>query len=271
MSLARAARPPELLPRMPAADLRPRSVTELVDAAFTLYRRQPGQYVLAAALAYLPYLVPAVILGGGPASATGVVSALLLLPVSVVSNALMSAAVMQLGAGAYLGEATDFATVVRRSLRLAPRVVAAAVFNGVLVSLGLLALLVPAVWVYARNFAVVPAVVLEGRGVADAFARSGVLSAGRKRHVLNTLGLVWLVYWILLLGLGALSVLLTAVSPILTTLASTALTVVAYPVVGLTETVLYYDARIRGEGFDLERLEQALAAHVPPTPVVPTA
>jgi hypothetical protein len=35
---------------------------------------------------------------------------------------------------------------------------------------------------------------------------------------------------------------------------STALSVVVGPILGITETVLYYDLRIRREGFDLEYL-----------------
>jgi hypothetical protein len=37
----------------------------------------------------------------------------------------------------------------------------------------------------------------------------------------------------------------------------TAVSVVVYPLFGLTETLLYYDARIRKEGFDVEYLAGA--------------
>src|SRR5512142_2767216 len=38
-------------------DLRPRSSTEIVDAAFQLFRRNPTQLILASALVYVPWLV----------------------------------------------------------------------------------------------------------------------------------------------------------------------------------------------------------------------
>ena len=47
-------------------------------------------------------------------------------------------------------------------------------------------------------------------------------------------------------------------SQVITTLLSTIVTIVIYPVIALTEMVLYYDARIRSEGFDLERMAQEL-------------
>jgi hypothetical protein len=37
--------------------LRPRSATELVDATFQVFRRAPVQFIVAAALVYVPWLV----------------------------------------------------------------------------------------------------------------------------------------------------------------------------------------------------------------------
>ena len=39
---------------------------------------------------------------------------------------------------------------------------------------------------------------------------------------------------------------------------ATALTIVVYPILGITETVLYFDTRIRNEGFDVEYLAGAV-------------
>ena len=48
-------------------------------------------------------------------------------------------------------------------------------------------------------------------------------------------------------------------------------TVVAYPVVALTEMLLYYDVRIRSEGFDLERMVTSLAGAPAPSTVPPAS
>ncbi|PYP62838.1 MAG: hypothetical protein DMD26_15485 [Gemmatimonadetes bacterium] len=43
-------------------------------------------------------------------------------------------------------------------------------------------------------------------------------------------------------------------------------TVVAYPLIGITQMILYYDTRIRAEGFDIEVMTGALG-----TPTASTA
>jgi hypothetical protein len=42
---------------MPDVALRPRSATELVDAAFQLYRREPLQFIIALGVIYVPWMV----------------------------------------------------------------------------------------------------------------------------------------------------------------------------------------------------------------------
>jgi hypothetical protein len=41
-------------------------------------------------------------------------------------------------------------------------------------------------------------------------------------------------------------------------------TVVAYPLIGITQMILYYDTRIRAEGFDVEIMAGALDAPAAP-------
>ena len=43
--------------------LRPRSATELVDAAFQVYRRAPLQFMVALAVVYVPWLVLQLVFG----------------------------------------------------------------------------------------------------------------------------------------------------------------------------------------------------------------
>src|SRR5436305_357966 len=50
---------------MPELALRPRSPSELVDAAFQVFRREPGQFVAGVALIYVPWLLLRVTLGVG--------------------------------------------------------------------------------------------------------------------------------------------------------------------------------------------------------------
>ncbi|MFI5312162.1 MAG: hypothetical protein ACHQQ3_13060 [Gemmatimonadales bacterium] len=240
--------------------LRARTVSELVDAAFALYRRNAMQYIVVSALAISPLLVFQLVV---PAAATPTLqnlgtSLFAVEVISMLTYALMSAVVVKLGSQAYLGEVPDVANTVREVLPRVPSVIVGGILMVPLLFLGLLAFFVGVLYVVSRWFAVSTVIVLEGKGPLEAFGRSSVLSSGRKRHILNTLILVGLIYVVLAMGVSAFSVLFG--SRVIALVISTAFTIVAYPVFALTQMLLYYDARIRGEGFDLERMADALGA-----------
>jgi hypothetical protein len=46
-------------------------------------------------------------------------------------------------------------------------------------------------------------------------------------------------------------------------------TIVAYPIIGITQMILYYDTRIRAEGFDIEVMAGALGAAPEPPGALP--
>ena len=86
--------------------LRARSVTEIVDAAFQLYKRDAVEYILVAALAYAPWVVAQLLLLRGltltstriTTGPTSVVFGLL----GIVAYALMSAVLSRFSSDVYL-------------------------------------------------------------------------------------------------------------------------------------------------------------------------
>jgi hypothetical protein len=255
--------------------LRPRTVTEIVDAAFQILRAHYGQFVVCSSIAYIPYLVVRLVVVGDVnrfiAAGTTTIDPTGFLWVTLWSSlmgwltfTMMDSVLVACASQAYLGEEVDTGKAVRRALVCLPKVLLAGVLWFVFVSIGFLALLVGAVYVAARCFAVIPSIVLENKGVLGAFSRSSVLSKGRKRHILNTLGLVVLIYWIVVVGALAMSSLFG--NFVLTTLVTSAVTVLVYPVVAITETLLYYDARIQSEGLDIELMADELGLARLPDP-----
>ena len=247
--------------------LRPRTVTELVDAAFTLYRRNPLPYLMVCAVAFAPALVletvfpTATPMQDAAATASNVVGAfgeLLKQVVSTIAYVFAGALVVKLGSDAYLGGQPDVAVAVRHVGARAGSVIGASFLKGPLYVLGTLALIVGALYVTARWFAVGTVVVLEDKGAMDAFGRSTQLSAGRKRHILNTILLSWIIFLVFVFGVSAVIAMLD--SDVATQMVGTVVMILGYPLVALTNVVLYYDARIRGEGFDLEQMAGALDA-----------
>ena len=105
---------------------------------------------------------------------------------------------------------------------------------------------------------------LEDADVFEAFSRSSELSDGRKRHILNTLLLVWIIFFILSICVTVVASLTG--STVIAIVLTTGFQIVAYPVLGLTGMVLYYDCRIRGEGFDIERMAASMDRGARPSP-----
>ncbi|MEO8335227.1 MAG: hypothetical protein ABI664_09650 [bacterium] len=237
---------------MASSALRPRSVTELVDAAFQVLRAYYGQFVMCSALAYLPWLVLELVFLGDPeqwAGTTWWIAAGAGVGVWL-TFALMSAVIITCASQAYLGEPVDVARAVRRALPRLPRVLIAALLRYLLLLLGFFALIIGSVYVVARLFALVPAIILEDASIPTAFSRTSALSKGRKWHILNTLGLVAIIYWVIAIGVSLLAA--ASGNFVVQAIASAFYTILAYPVIAITETLLYYDARIQSEGLDIE-------------------
>ena len=254
---------------MSTAALRPRSATEIVDAAFQILRAHYAPMVTCAALAYLPLLAlrllsgdPMRLLTSGSTEVTSGQSAFLRTSVigalgSWLTFSLIGAVLVVCTAQAYLGDEVSVGAAVRRVLPQLPKVLVASLLRFVLMGVALLFLFVPALYVGARYFAVSTVIILEDASVLGGFSRSTELSRGRKRHVLNTLGLVVLIYWVLEIGVTLIAAQFG--NFVLQTVISSVVTVMVYPVVAIVETLLYYDARIQSEGLDIELMAEALS------------
>src|SRR5256885_1025364 len=269
--------------------LRARSVTEIVDAAFQVYKRDAIEYVLVTAIAYAPLVVAQLIFIRGftlaassrinLSSTTAIVLGLL----GFFSYALMNAAISRFSSDVYLDRPTGLAMVIRSVVPTVPRLIGATILFALVVMLGFIPVLIGAAitsalliflgvvfsffWVFyafARFFAVFQIIVLENRGIITAFSRSGVLSRGRKGHIILTLMLVIVIFSVLSIAVTMVAALMgnAAGSVVLQSL----YTGVAYPLIGITQMILYYDTRIRAEGFDIEVMTGALG-----TPTASTA
>ena len=122
-------------------------------------------------------------------------------------------------------------------------------------------------------------IVLEGRGVGDAFRRSQTLAMPDWGRVLGLILIVASVSWLLQLGLTAILESVYALIPdggdagaqaVQQSLVSQALSSVATlllaPVGAIAATLLYYDVRVRREGFDLVAQAEAMDYPLAPDP-----
>ena len=122
--------------------------------------------------------------------------------------------------------------------------------------------IVSGTYLFARFYAVRQIVVLEDAGVVRALGRASDLSKGLRLHIIGTLFLIGVLT--IAVDVGVTLMLGMIPSPVLIRLGSTALAVIVGPLFGITETVLYYDLRIRKEAFDVEYLAAAVEPSVIP-------
>ena len=250
--------------------LRQRSATELVDAAFQIYRRDPVQFILAGALIYVPWMVLRLALGIGlngarPTMGTAFIAA--------IGGALVytfaGGVTTLLASDVYFGRPTDLAGAFRTVATHIVPLILTMVISAFIIGFAAIFLLFPALYPLARFFGVRQVVVLEDGSTGQAFSRSSTLSDGTKRHILNTLLLIGLLVYAISLGAGLSYTLIH--SQILQVTLGTALSAVLYPLFGITETLLYYDMRIRKEGFDVEYLASiGPVGGMPAAPAIPT-
>lgn len=269
--------------------LRPRSATELVDAAFQVYRRAPLQFMVAVAVVYVPWLVIQLVFNVSitPTNLPDSGQIAWLSLVGILIFAIAGGVTALIARDVYLGRPLDVAANFRALLPRVPTLILASVAAILIVAIGTVVAVVPVAvvialtggqavafvaagvlfivsgtYLFARFYAVRQIVVLEDAGVVRALGRASDLSKGLRLHIIGTLFLIGVLT--IAVDVGVTLMLGMIPSPVLIRLGSTALAVIVGPLFGITETVLYYDLRIRKEAFDVEYLAAAVEPSVIP-------
>lgn len=234
---------------------------------------------------------------------------LVLVPISVVVYALGSTALVAIASSAYLDGSTEvgegFALGRRRIgpvigqwilkwlLVFAPLMVLAMVVGGVAAGAGAAgsarsAIGVAAIggilmfaWIFIAPILLLrwavsmPVAALEAAGASAALRRSGVLTRGSKARLFG-LYFVFFCVFFAMYAVGAMFGAMTGAlfdSPVFANVLGNITSMVLYPLLAVLQTVIYYDLRIRTEGFDLEvmagGLTDSAAAVLPPAQAAP--
>lgn len=249
-----------------APQLRERSAFEIIDVSIQLFRRHYPTFVMLAAMAILPYLV-VLWLSGFMSLLAGVKpfgpqiginsTAGLLIPLTLLWSYVFKGALIVAASDAYLTGTVDPGRALATTFSRALPLIGAAFLLGIALFFGAFAILIGAIYVYLRYFAVVPALLLEGTDTMDAFHRSRDLSQGFKWRIFGTLLLSWLILWAVVIGLQAVVALLP-VTPMARVIVNPVAQLLVSPLILIVLTVLYYDQRVRKDGFDLEVMTRNL-------------
>jgi hypothetical protein len=287
---------------MGVADARPMGVGEILDAGIKVYLRNARLLMGLAATVVIPlqaisWVVLLSIVSNSDQvpnsfsalsassskstsdSAAAAGAEVVLVVVGLIASALVTAACVKAVSDLYLGQPTSFA----ESLRFAARRLAAYLWMQILYILGLtlffILLIVPGIWLYGAWSVSAPALLIERLGPASALGRSQNLVKGRWFPTAGVLlvsavmtGLITAALEGLLVGVGFLPgepPVLVGVT--LVTLAGAISSIIVTPFTATVRTILYYDLRVRREGFDVDLLAGQLGLPVASLPAAAAA
>jgi hypothetical protein len=260
--------------------LRPLSIGETLDAAFRLFRHRFGTLVLCVLVPIVPlYFVGTLIVGSTDPTAfdvnapvnndgSAVVGRILDQLLASAAAALAVAACFKAISAAYLGERAGVGASLRYALgRFLPLVVAYIVLV-IILGLSFIALIIPFFYMAVRLSMTLPALVCEKTGPFRSIARSWQLTRDNWWRVFGTLVVVVLLMIVLTFALGLVlgAIVLGSDSlgelafAVLATLVDVVIAAVTFPLWAAVLTVMYYDLRVRNEGFDLQLLAQGVGA-----------
>ncbi|HWK29402.1 MAG TPA: hypothetical protein VNS09_22755 [Solirubrobacter sp.] len=178
---------------------------------------------------------------------------------------------------AWLGADVSIKRSLRFGVRRSPRLLLLAIVSGFAISVGFVACLVPGVYLSVLWCLCFPALLFERIGVFKAMGRSGKLISGRwwGSFLLVLVGyiLVSVIGFVIQLALVAVAALVAADSVVASSIAqvigSTLSSAISYPYLAAILTILYFDQRVRKEGFDLQLEAEGFTPGAPvPAPLI---
>lgn len=245
--------------------LRPLSLGEVLDTSFGIYRRLfPSLLFISVFTQTVPLALSVYVQAAGGVlqhPALWVLSAGLALVLGSIATAASTFVVAE----NYLGASLTPQEAFLRSTPFMGRLIGTSLQVTLVVGLGFLFFFFPGVIALCGLLITPSALVLEDlRGGTPAMRRSWELTRGFRGKIFGALVVAFLLLMIPAAALGAFAVGATAGSATESTLTlavlilQSALQILVYPFFYALTTVLYYDLRVRKEGFDLERLASSL-------------
>jgi hypothetical protein len=251
--------------------MRPRSVGEILEAAFSLYGRYWKPLITIVAIVVIPltlvqYLIGDLVSNNVTTTSSGdvvvsdnggaLVSAAVLGLLSLVIQQILIGAIAWAVATALVGREPDVADSYRYGYRHLWSILLVSILFALAVFVGLLALVIPGIIIAVRLSVSIPALVVEGKRGTEALGRSWNLVRGYSWSVFGCFIVVFLLT-------GIVNGLFTAIGGdnwvaqgVLAALGSCITT----PYVGLVIGLVYFDLRVRKEQLDVPTLDRELRA-----------
>lgn len=267
--------PPPGTPPGPGA-LRPRTLGEILSAAFEIYKANASKLLLVVAVVVVPLtLIGAVLgevvesedvvtrdaLGQVQVDSPGLIAALLagavVAIVSVIVWSMLQAAMVRAAAQATIGDPVDVEASYRWGFTRIGSVILVSLLVGLAVFAGFFVFIVGAIIVATFLCVSIPALVIENRRGTDALKRSWQLVSDNFWHALGVIFVSALIAGLVGGVIGSIGGSNWFVSWIFTAIAQ----IITAPYTALVAVLLYLDLRARKEALTADSLRAELAAN----------
>jgi hypothetical protein len=253
----------------------PMSVGRILDQVFRIYKDNFIRFIAIIAVIQIPILLLSsfqqmLFLQLIKNSETGAaLIALTTLPtvfLAMLGQTLSSGALTRSVAETYLGHDMSVGQVYKHVLPKLLTLILASLLVGLCVGIGFLFFVVPGV-IFGLWFAMTtPAIIMEDLQVTTGMSRSRALAKGNLGKVLSVGFLVFLLAIVISIPFQFAGTWMTrtvakenpTLSLLITQLAGTIGTLITMPIGAIASILLYYDLRIRKEGFDLQMMAESI-------------
>jgi hypothetical protein len=214
---------------------------------------------------------------GGDVSSTEIVGFGISFLLLLVTFLIAFTACFKVVSDAWLGSEPSIGRSLRFGLRRSPMVALLALISSIAMAIGFILCFFPGVYLSVLWCLAFPALLFERIGPFKAMGRSGSLIKERWWASLLLVVVGYLLVTILggIIQYGLLAVAAVAaddsviVNAIATVVGSTLSSAITYPYLAAVLTILYFDQRVRKEGFDLQLLAQGMGAERDPDAPLP--
>ena len=255
----------------------------LLDRAFRLYAQNFSLMLGITAAAYVPLYAIMLLVESSRTSYVdpsqrrliGLLSQLLFIVLwTTVAFPIATGAGTYAVSERYLGNTVTIGQALARALKRFWTLSFAQLSVATRVVFGVILLVIPGI-LWSLSYAlVVPIVLVEGHKALPSLKRSWDLVKGYRKKVFAILVVVYVLQWLLGFGMGSLAKTLfaleSATANVMESALSNLLSIFMTPFGIIADILLYYDLRIRKEGFDLEMLSRAFSVspnHTGATPI----
>jgi hypothetical protein len=277
---------------MQFSQLRPLGVGEILDTAFRIYRTRFKDLVTAVAIPMVPLVVLQILINlsvptrtsyavqngtlvrtTGPSASVAFGAVIATLIITVLASAIAQGASIRIVADQYLGSTTSWRESIGYALSRFGSILFVSILVGLAEVLGLIACVIPGVYLWAALAVSIPALLIENARGTKALGRSRSLVTGRWWPTFGALIVIALLTAVVggLLGAivgggSALSGNITGstTARILSGTVNGIVTILFTPLSAAVATIIYFDLRIRKEGFDVALMAQRLGLPAPP-------